>query len=145
MNSAIAGRSRSSYNTAWTSMLLFQLFNAELFWNGRWNKEVLLQDYKQIVSKEFHTFIRLELEVSLLEYNDIKKNWGEGTFLGCETFHVTMSRYCFEEIVGSVCFTFPNQYDGDVANNDPFFSCQSMLDHFIWMLVVLTVSVCLSA
>jgi hypothetical protein len=67
----------------------------------------------------------------LMKFNDIYKYWSSGCFLGLDTFHTTMSRDHFNQICSCICFSSPSLYDADEANEDPLWSCQTLLDNFI--------------
>jgi hypothetical protein len=95
--------------------------------------------------KEFYAYVGLELGMSLLCFNDIKKYWAEGNFVGHETFHHTMSRIRFQEIRSSICFLSPKAYDAATAHDDPLWSCRSLLDHFIWRSADVAVPIGISA
>ncbi len=99
----------------------------------KWTNKVLeRKGRKQLTIKEFYAYVGLELGMLLLWFNDIKKYWAEGSFVGHETFHDTMSRNCFQEIRSSICFLSPKTYDAATAHDDPLWTCHSLLDHFIW-------------
>jgi hypothetical protein len=61
----------------------------------KWTNEVLVgKGKKDCGIKEFYAYIGLELGVSLLKFNEIKRYWAQGCFLSHET--------CFEEICACV-------------------------------------------
>jgi hypothetical protein len=66
---------------------------------SRWANEVLVEKgQKPVYIPEFFACIGLELGMSLLKFNEIKKYWAQGSFLGHDTFKDTMSRTLFQKI-----------------------------------------------
>ena len=127
---------------------LFHLFMTQNFLGVvcNWTNEVLESKGKRICSiQEFNGYLGLELGMSIVKYNDIKKYWAEGAFLGHSTFIDTMSRTRFQEIRGSISLSSRSHYDGDTANDDPLWSCRSVLDQFIRKSAAIAVPVGVSA
>jgi len=77
---------------------LFHLFMMQNFLGTvcKWMNEVLESKGKKICSvQEFNGYLGLELGMSIVKYNGIKKYWAEGAFLGHSTFSERMSQTRF--------------------------------------------------
>lgn len=123
---AIAGES--------PQLALFNLFMTRTFLDAVWswtNESLEKKGRKKCTKAEFKAYVGLEMGMSLLRFNDIKKYWATGSFLGSETFRTTMSRDRFISIRSCICFRSPTSYDADEANDDPLWTCRSLLDNFI--------------
>jgi hypothetical protein len=83
----------NAFNSNDHELELFHLFMSKNYLDvvSKWTNEVLLdKGRKQCSCKEFLAYIGLELGMSLMKFNDIKKYWARGSFLGHETFCSTM-------------------------------------------------------
>jgi hypothetical protein len=92
---------KNAFNSNDHELELFHLFMTKNYLDvvSKWMNEVLLEKgRKQCSCKEFLAYIGLELGMSLMKINDIKKYWARGSFLGHETFRSTMSRSRFQDI-----------------------------------------------
>jgi hypothetical protein len=128
------GLVNAAYESENKELGLFHLFLTQNYLETvcKWTNEVLeRKGRKQATVKEFYAYIGLEMGMSLLRYNDIKKYWAEGSFVGHETFRDTMSRNRFQEIRSCISFLSPKAYDAATAHDDPLWTCRSLLDHFI--------------
>jgi len=113
---------------------LFHLFLTKDYLSNvtLWTNEMLTGSGRKSCSdKEFLAYVGLELGMSLLKFNDIKKYWAKGSFLGHETFRETMSRNRFQKIRASVRFISKAAYDPEGAASDPLWYSRSLLDQFI--------------
>jgi hypothetical protein len=81
----------------------------------------------------------------IVGYNDIKKYWAEGAFLGHSTLSEMMSQTRFQETCGSISLMSCSRYDGDTANDDHHWSSRSVLDQFIQKSTMVAVPVDVSA
>jgi hypothetical protein len=84
------------------------------------------KELKSCTSLEFFACIGLELGMSLLKYNSIKSYWGNGSFLGHETYKQCMPQNRFQQIRASVWFCSLNSYDSEMASSDPLRFCRSL-------------------
>jgi len=124
----------NAFNSNDRELELFHLFMSKNYLDvvSKWTNEVLLdKGRKQCSCKEFLAYIGLELGMSLMKFNDIKKYWARGSFLGHETFRSTMSRSRFQDIRSCVRFSSKQSYDSDGASTDPLWFCRSLIDQFI--------------
>ncbi len=98
-----------------------------------WTNDTLQVKGKKACSiKEFYACLGLKMGMPLVNFNDIKRFWAEGNFVGHETFCRSMPRTTFQDIHEAICLISPKSYDNDTANDDPLWSCMSLLDQFIW-------------
>ena len=106
-------------------LALFNLFMTRTFLDAVWswtNESLEKKGRKKCTKAEFKAYVGLEMGMSLLRFNDIKKYWATGSFLGSDTFRTTMSRDRFIRIWSCVCFRSPTSYDADEANDDPLWT-----------------------
>jgi hypothetical protein len=95
------------------------------------NEVLKKKGLKSCTSVDFFAYIGLELGMSFLKSNSIKSYWGNGSFMGHETYKQCMPRNCFEQIRASVWFCSMNSYNSEMASSDPLWFCRSLLDQFI--------------
>jgi hypothetical protein len=115
-------------------LALFNLFMTRTFLDAVWswtNESLEKKGRKKCTKVEFKAYVRLDMGMSSLHFNDIKKYWATGSFLGSDTFRTTMSRDHFIRIRSCVCFHSPTSYDADEANDDHLWTFRSLLDNFI--------------
>jgi hypothetical protein len=123
------GQVSLAYHSEKLELNLFHLFFTKNYLETvcRWTNEVLeKKGLKSCTSLEFFAYIGLELGMSLLKYNSIKSYWGNGSFLGHETYKQCMPQNRFQQIRASVWFCSLNSYDSEMASSDPLRFCRSL-------------------
>jgi hypothetical protein len=112
---------------------LFHLFITKDYITNmaKWANELLLRKGRKACTPiEYMAYMGLELGMSLVKFNEMKKYWARGSFLGHETFRDTMSRKRFLEIRSCVRFYSQEEYDPQTASEDPLWLCRSLLEQF---------------